>query len=326
MRFLSYGVMVYMLMALIWWTVLLIKNNASLYETKVALLQESQNRIFEVKNFDIKTTPEYETITSTFERNKKMILGEGMVFGVSLILGLWFIQNAYLKEVENTGKQKNFLLSVTHELRSPIASINLITQTLLKRKLPQEKTIDLHESILSESTRLEKLINNLLLTTRINNAYAYNFESVNLHEVISEVIKKIHFQNPEANIQIHMTEPNVHIMADKEAFISIVNNMVENGIKYSPKPAKIDINVHENQKNVIIEVMDKGIGIPENEKSKVAGQFYRVGSEETRETKGTGLGLYIVDKITKAHHGFMEIQNNIPKGSKFIITLPKKQI
>lgn len=326
MRFLSYGVMVYMLMALIWWTVLLIKNNASLYETKVALLQESQNRIFEVKNFDIKTTPEYETITSTFERNKKMILGEGMVFGISLILGLWFIQNAYIKEVENTSKQKNFLLSVTHELRSPIASINLITQTLLKRKLPQEKAIDLHESILSESTRLEKLINNLLLTTRINNAYAYNFESVNVHEVISEVIKKVHFQNPEANIQVHMTEPNVHIMADKEAFISIVNNMVENGIKYSPKPAKIDINVQENQKHVIIEVLDEGIGIPENEKSKVTGQFYRVGSEETRETKGTGLGLYIVDKITKAHHGFMEIQNNTPKGSKFIITLPKKQI
>jgi K+-sensing histidine kinase KdpD len=326
MRFLSYGVMVYMLMALIWWTVLLIKNNASLYETKVALLQESQNRIFEVKNFDIKTTPEYETITSTFERNKKMILGEGMVFGISLILGLWFIQNAYIKEVENTSKQKNFLLSVTHELRSPIASINLITQTLLKRKLPQEKAIDLHESILSESTRLEKLINNLLLTTRINNAYAYNFESVNVPEVISEVIKKVHFQNPEANIQVHITEPNVHIMADKEAFISIVNNMVENGIKYSPKPAKIDINVQENQKHVIIEVMDEGIGIPENEKSKVTGQFYRVGSEETRETKGTGLGLYIVDKITKAHHGFMEIQNNTPKGSKFIITLPKKQI
>lgn len=325
MRFLSYGVMVYMLMALIWWTVLLLKNNTSLYQTKLELLQESQNRIFEVKDFDIKTTPEYETITSTFERNKKMILGEGMVFGISLILGLWFIQNAYIKEVENTGKQKNFLLSVTHELRSPIASINLITQTLLRRKLPPEKTVDLHESILSESTRLEKLINNLLLTTRINNAYNYNFESINVHDAIHEVVKKIHFQNPEANIKPHLPEPDLHIMADKEAFISIINNMVENGIKYSPKPANIDINVQENQKNIMIEVTDEGIGIPENEKPKVTGQFYRVGSEETRETKGTGLGLYIVDKITKAHNGFMEIQNNTPKGSKFIITLPKKQ-
>ncbi len=325
MRFLSYGVMVYMLMALIWWTVLLLKNNTSLYESKLELLQESQNRIFEVKDFDIKTTPEYETITSTFERNKKMILGEGMVFGISLILGLWFIQNAYIKEVENTGKQKNFLLSVTHELRSPIASINLITQTLLKRKLPPEKTIDLHESILSESTRLEKLINNLLLTTRINNSYTYNFESINVHDAIHEVVKNTHFQSPEVNIHTHLPNADLNIMADKEAFISIINNMVENGIKYSPKPAKIDIKVHENQKNIIIEVTDEGIGIPENEKSKVTGQFYRVGSEETRETKGTGLGLYIVDKITKAHNGFMEIQNNAPKGSKFIITLPKKQ-
>ncbi len=326
MRFLSYGVMVYMLMALIWWTVLLLKNNASLYQTKIELLQESQNRIFEVKDFDIKTTPEYETITSTFERNKKMILGEGMVFGISLILGLWFIQNAYIKEVENTGKQKNFLLSVTHELRSPIASINLITQTLLKRKLDTEKTTDLHESILSESTRLEKLINNLLLTTRINNAYNYNFETIHVNEVVNEVIKKSTFQNPEAVIHTNLAKEDLTIMADKEAFISIINNMVENSIKYSPKPAQIALTIKDSQKNITIEVADQGIGIPDNEKSKVSEQFYRIGNEETRETKGTGLGLYIVDKITKAHNGTMEIRNNTPKGSKFIITLSKKQL
>jgi len=325
MRFLSYGVMVYMLMALIWWTVLLLKNNASLYQTKIELLQESQNRIFEVKDFDIKTTPEYETITSTFERNKKMILGEGMVFGISLILGLWFIQNAYIKEVENTGKQKNFLLSVTHELRSPIASINLITQTLLKRKLDTEKTTDLHESILSESTRLEKLINNLLLTTRINNAYNYNFETIHVNEVVNEVIKKSTFQNPEAVIHTNLAKEDLTIMADKEAFISIINNMVENSIKYSPKPAQIALTIKDSQKNITIEVADQGIGIPDNEKSKVSEQFYRIGNEETRETKGTGLGLYIVDKITKAHNGTMEIRNNTPKGSKIIITLSKKQ-
>lgn len=325
MRFLSYGVMVYMLMALIWWTVLLLKNNSNLYATKIELLQESQNRIFEVKDFDIKTTPEYATITSSFERNKKMILGEGMVFGISLILGLWFIQNAYIKEVENTSKQKNFLLSVTHELRSPIASINLITQTLLKRKLDPEKTTDLHESILSESTRLEKLINNLLFTTRINNSYTYNFETVNVNEVVNEVVKKTIFQYPEAIIDAHISSKELDIMADKEAFISIINNMVENGIKYSPKPAKIDIHVKENSKIIIIEVTDQGMGIPDKEKLKVTEQFYRIGSEETRETKGTGLGLYIVDKITKAHKGTMVIQNNMPKGSKFIITLPIKQ-
>ncbi len=326
MRFLSYGVMVYMLMALIWWTVLLLKNNSSLYQTKIELLQESQNRIFEVKDFDIKTTQEYEIITTAFERNKKMIIGEGMVFGISLILGLWFIQNAYIKEVENTGKQKNFLLSVTHELRSPIASINLITQTLLKRKLDQEKTTDLHESILSESTRLEKLINNLLLTTRINNSYTYNFEAIHVNEIVHEVVKKTTFQYPEAIVRTNLPNEDFTIMADKEAFISIINNMVENGIKYSPKPAKIDLTIKESQKNITIQVTDEGIGIPENEKSKIVGQFYRIGSEETRQTKGTGLGLYIVDKITKAHHGTMNIQNNTPKGSKFIITLPKKQV
>ncbi|MBK9734540.1 MAG: HAMP domain-containing histidine kinase [Saprospiraceae bacterium] len=324
MRFLSFGVMIYMLLALIWWTILLSKNNTLLYDANKEMLQLTQNQLFGVKDFSIETTSEYKVITDNYLRTKFMILGEGMVFGISLILGLWFIQKAYSKELENTRKQKNFLLSITHELKSPIASINLITETLLKRQLSSEKITDLHHSILSESNRLEKLINNLLLTTRINNRYQYNFESVDIVEIISEVVNKVKLQYSNASITTQFSTKKMYVSADKEAMISLITNLIENACKYSIDQAAVNVSVKTTTMDMIIEVMDQGVGISNLEKAKVTGQFYRSGNEELRQTKGTGLGLYIVEKITHAHRGKLKISDNHPKGTIFSISLPLK--
>ncbi|MBC7884494.1 MAG: ATP-binding protein, partial [Saprospiraceae bacterium] len=99
----------------------------------------------------------------------------------------------------------------------------------------------------------------------------------------------------------------------------------ENAVKYSPEEAIIHLNAIAGPKELQMEISDQGSGIPEKEKNKVIQQFYRIGNEDTRQTKGTGLGLYIVDKIIKAHKGTLKIQDNQPKGTKFTITLPIKQ-
>ncbi len=325
MKFLSYGVMIYMLLALIWWTTLLTRNNRSLYDSKVDWLQVTQNQLYKVEDFNIEETIEYDQLTQAYQRGKNMILGEGLVFGISLILGMWFIQNAYSRELNTNRKQKNFLLSITHELKSPIASINLITQTLLKRKLDTEKTTELHESILSESTRIEKLINNLLFATRINNEYKYNFENIDIVSLIDDIVKKFKFQHADAQILTHFESNQIFIFVDREAFISLITNLIENAIKYSNEKPIIHIELHNNESIATITVKDNGNGIPETEKPKVTQQFYRIGNEETRQTKGTGLGLYIIDKMVKAHQGKLKILDNKPKGTQFIITLPAKQ-
>jgi signal transduction histidine kinase len=323
MKALSYGVMIYMLLALIWWTILLRKTNNALYRSKIDTLQITQNQLYDVSAFDISKTEEFTTLTRQFNRNSYMILGEGLVFGISLILGIWFIQKASSKEVENSNKQKNFLLSITHELKSPIASINLITQTLLKRKVSQENLTDLHQSILSESTRLEKLINNLLLTTRLNNAYQYNFEQTDLVPLMDEIIRKLQFQYPKVVIEKSYSQDELYINGDKEAIFSVFNNLIENGIKYSRESGTIHVVLDTKQgQEITIDIIDEGIGIPDVEKKKIFQQFYRIGNEETRETKGTGLGLYIVDKIVKAHQGSIKVLDNQPKGSRFSIILP----
>lgn len=315
MKYLSYGVMVYMLLALIWWTILLSKNNTKLYE---------KNKEINYLTNNINKTVEAEKIYKDFLRNKYMILGEGMVFGISLILGLWFIQQAYTREVKYTTNQKNFLLSITHELKSPIAAIHLITETLIKRKLPNEKILDLQQSILSETSRLEKLINNLLLATKIESGYQYQLEVCNLNEMLEISSKRIQLQNPNLKISSNFTKQPLFVNADKESIYSVINNILENSVKYSNSNPEIQISLYTQKEFAVINFADNGIGIPDVEKSKVLEQFYRVGNEETRSTKGTGLGLFIVKKIIDAHNGKFTISDNNPVGTLISVFIPFK--
>jgi len=263
-----------------------------------------------------------KNVEQQYLRNKYMILGEGMVFGISLIIGMWFIQKAYNKEIQNTQNQKNFLLSITHELKSPIAAVNLITETLIKRKIPDEKKSDLYDSILSENHRLEKLINNLLMATKIESGYTYNFEPCQLHEIIQKCIDRFLVNHPEANIKLSSIV-NPVILADYESMVSIFTNLFENSIKYSENPSNIVVTLNEGSKEWSVKVADNGIGISDPEKLKVFHKFYRTGNEDTRKTKGTGLGLYIVHKIVNAHHGDIKISDNPGGGTIFTITFPK---
>lgn len=319
MKYLSYGVMYYMLLALIWWTILLSKNNTKLYDQKKALIE------WQYKDNIQLLTAQNKLVDKEFTKNKYMIIGEGLVFGLSLIFGIWMLQKAYNKELESATKQKNFLLSVTHELKSPIASIHLITETLLKRKLPHEKVIELHNSIISESRRLEKLVNNILMATKLDHDYRYHFQPCSMDELVYHCVQRIKLQYPLANININYGYEEIFFDADKEATESIITNLIENSIKYSTEIPKVEINMDQNNDKVILRVSDEGVGIPDTEKDQVKNQFYRIGNEETRKSKGTGLGLYIVNKIVVAHQGKFTIQDNKPKGTIAIISLPLHQ-
>jgi K+-sensing histidine kinase KdpD len=325
MRYMSYGIMFYMLMALVWWTILLSKYNRNTFESKTTTIQLIHEKSATNSGISYTSTPEYTKIKNQFERNKTMILGEGFVFGVSLIIGLYFIQKAYLSEVDNTKRQKNFLLSITHELKSPITAIKLTADTIKSRKISPAQQTELCDNILSENNRLEKLINNLLLASRINNAYAYNFEYINLREVIDGITPKLKKIHPNHAIDVIYGDFDHQIVADKEAIYSLFYNLIENGIKYSPKLTPIVIQTNTSNGFVNVFIKDLGVGIPIGERVRIFEQFYRIGQEETRTSKGTGLGLYIVNRITNAHNGKITITENLPNGSIFKVALPIKQ-
>jgi len=323
MKFLSYGVMTYMLLALIWWTVLLTKNNAELYQTKLQLIKMEQNTdAFIIETINIQSQ-EIIDLTKKYNRKANMILGEGLVFGLILIIGLWLLQRSFDKELEDAKRQKNFLLSITHELKSPITAVNLIMQTLMRRTLEIDKRNELYNNALDESKRLESLINNLLLSTKLDGNFLYNFEETNIIPLIKQDIEKLVSLHPE--IQINLKLPKESILnIDKEAFHSLVFNVLENGVKYNDNiDIQLDVEINENSTHTSLIFKDNGWGIPKNEKENIFLQFYRIGNEETRKTKGTGLGLYIVHKIVTAHKGNIKVLDNSPKGTIFQIILPK---
>ncbi len=306
-KILLYGLLAYMLAAFVWWAILLSKNNRENYTLKKQLSQYEKN------------ISESE-VQEVYQAKKNMIIGEGLVFGISLLIGLYLIHKAYWKEIENNKKQNNFLLSVTHELKTPITSLNLINKTLTEKNIPTEKSKLLLQSAYSESKRLESLVDNILTAAEMEQEYTYNLERIDITELITERCKM--FENT-FGVEIKKeVVSELFCEVDREAFIKLIDNLISNAIKYSPHNKTISIQLSHSANSAIIKVADNGIGIPAQERKKVLDKFYRIGSEETRETKGTGLGLYIANEIVMAHQGTMTIVDNNPVGTIFNINLP----
>ena len=300
-----------MLVAFGWWAILLNKKNEENYHLK--------NRILHVdKSYSV------QDIKLEYRNQQKMIIGEGLVFGISLLFGLFLINKAFWTEIKVNKSRSNFLLSVTHELKTPIASLKLINKTLATKNLSSEKNKTLLKAAGEEGRRIESLVSNILTAAQIEQSYSYNMEPMDLTELISKYIHRTYTLNGIHRVKQDLGE---HIMADvdQEAFTSVLNNLLDNAIKYAPDDSHIDVVLNQNTNQVTFQVIDQGIGITDIEKKQVLQKFYRTGNEETRESKGTGLGLFIVKQIVHAHHGSIRIQDNNPKGTIFEIILPKKK-
>ncbi len=325
MKYLSYGVMVYMLMALIWWAILLSGSNAKIYRQQFLLLDHGVHPgITDVTSND--SILKYPALASEYNKKRKMIIGEGIVFGFSLVLGMYLIQKAYTNQIRTNRNQKNFMLSVSHELKTPITAINLLAGTLQKREVDRDMVRELSGDILAENLRLEKLVSNLLLATRLGSHIGLNFETVDVKQIINEVVSGSSRQWPGARIVFENdnAEP-MPVICDHDAMVSIFTNLVDNAVKYSESSAQVKIKAKISGAWAEFSVADQGIGIPATEKPNITKLFYRVGPEETRRTKGTGIGLYIVSKLVNAHSGTLSVEDNQPKGTIFRFKIPTIQ-
>lgn len=252
-----------------------------------------------------------------------MIAGEGTVFLLLLLYGIYRIRKAYDTETQLVSQQKNFVLSVTHELKTPIAATKLQLQTLLKHKqLDEEKREQLLQSALKETNRLNRLIEDVLLASRAEkNELLLNTETIPVSELAKDIIESYYkdkMADGSLNIQI---QPNLTAKTDKLLFPSIIINLIDNAFKYSPGNPKVNFELKGEGQNIVMEFSDNGIGVTEEEREKIFQKFYRVGNEETRKTKGTGLGLYIVKTIVDAHGGKISLASNQPKGSVFTVII-----
>ena len=306
-RWISVLIMIYILLAISWWGYLLYIKNDKYYE--VLINQETQE----------------SNIHSILEEKKDqstMIVGEGIVLAASVLLGLWLINRSITREITSVNNQNNFLLSVSHELKSPIAAIKLAIQTLKRKGLKVEQKELLLDRAVLDSDRLEKMIENVLITANFDNSSFQVFlEQIELVDVISQIIRE-HQQLSHRDIYLTNNLTKNLYLTDESIIRTIVDNLLENAVKYSEPNERIDVKLYEVDSELNIQVEDLGIGIGEKDKLKVIDRFYRGDNKEVRKQKGTGLGLYIVKRLSDKLNGSLSISDNLPKGTIMKVKLP----
>lgn len=212
------------------------------------------------------------------------------------------------------------MLSITHELNSPLASIKLNIETLQKRKLSPDKIEMVLARTAQESERLHHLINNILATARMEKTgFELYPENVDLIKTISMLVAKYNCLIAQ---KIIFDNTGAHwVNIDVLSFELIMQNLIENAAKYSDPTSEIEVYSSFKNGKISLEIRDQGIGISPNEKPNVIAKFYRVGNEDTRRSKGTGLGLYLVSNLITEMNGSLEIVDNIPNGTIFRIEM-----
>lgn len=269
----------------------------------------------------IQLTEELDLMKSTVSNRVWMIVGEGMVFLLILIIGMWRIQVSIRRDRILTERQNNFLLSVTHELKTPLASTKLFLQTLLKRDLEKEKRDDLLQKTLLENQRLAEIVESILTATRLENrSFTLHREWVDLNELIQEIATQINDDLGKKWVKFEFSE---HVKVETDVFMmkTVIRNLIENGRKYASDSPELVVKLLRKGEQVSVEVSDFGKGIPLEYQSEIFKKFVRVENEETRSQKGTGLGLFITAEFVKLMGGNISYRANSPSGSIFEILL-----
>lgn len=251
------------------------------------------------------------------------------VGGIILIVAIGFVISIIFRnlnvQLRLTRLYDNFIANVTHELKSPLASIQLYLETMNTRKVPQEDRKKFIETMLKDTRRLNNLINSILEIPRIElKKVAHSFHVYNAGNIIkslfNETIDQYNLTSEEFNIS---GIANCECVVDPNAIKIVFNNLVDNAIKYSVPPVKIDVSFNCDRKNVFIHIADNGIGLGSKDQKRIFKKFQRIYRNDIPSVKGTGLGLYWVKEIVKSHGGEITVQSQgINKGTTFTIELP----
>jgi signal transduction histidine kinase len=269
----------------------------------------------------IELTEELKKEPTEIAKRITMIFGEGLVFFVILIFGLSKIRSSIIKELRLSERQNNFLLSVTHELKTPLAANKLYLQTIQKRKLDAQSQTDLLQKAVQENERLELMIDNILNASRIENKALQPIkEEKNLSEILRSVVDRFHRRYQKDFI---VCEIEAEIVEQIDVFFieTILNNLIENAIKYGNIEKGITVYLFKKNREILFGVKDQGPGISKELRKQIFYKFFRAGNEETRMKKGSGLGLFIVSELVRIHNAKILYKENSPSGANFEITL-----
>jgi signal transduction histidine kinase len=299
-----------MVAALFWWYVALVKQNDQIANIKFGTFQSNDpaisQKVAEIQDFQL--------------RKSKQYIGEGLTILFLFLVGAIYVYRSLIKQIRYSNQQQNFMMAVTHELKTPIAITQLNLETILKRNLDVDQQKKMLEISLLETQRLDNLCNNILLASQLDmGEYKAIAQEVNLSVIVENTIKNFKSRFAERNFQAFI-DADIQLKGESVLLQLLLNNLIDNAIKYSNAGSTVTIHLHQDNTKIQMQVIDEGVGVPVSDKDKIFEKFYRVGAEYTRTTKGTGLGLYLCNRIAKFHHGTLEVSPNSPKGSIFTFT------
>jgi len=308
----------YIIAALIWWFISLEKQNN--------LISNEQYKIIDARK-DSLSFIDYSKNISAIENEKKRnsakYISEGATFLLLILIGAFYVYRSVRRQFKLQLQQQNFMMAVTHELKTPIAVAKLNLETMQKYNLEPEKQKKLIRTTLDETSRLNFLTNNILVASQLEGqTNLTDKEDLNLSDLLTDCLRDFRNRFHEREI-LEEIEADTEVKGDALLLQMLINNLVENAIKYSPKDKPVKAVLKKNETGVLLEIKDEGPGIPDEEKKKIFSKFYRIGNESTRKTQGTGLGLYLCRKIAIEHKADISVTNNEPRGSKFAVSFKK---
>jgi K+-sensing histidine kinase KdpD len=301
--------LLYIVAETVWWFIALQRQNHQMSYYKIQQLTAGD--------------PDYlhklDLITMEEQAKSIQYIGEGATFLLFILIAAIFLYRAVRRQLKISRQQQNFMMAITHELKTPIAIAKLNLETLQRHKLDESKQQKLVQATLQEANRLNSLANNILVSAQLEaGGYQLSREDLDFSLLVGSCLQDFHRRFPQRLIETSVAD-TVDLKGDPLLLEILVNNLLENAVKYSPATSLIHLSLDRKNHRVTLKVADEGPGIPDNEKKKIFQRFYRIGNEQVRKTKGTGLGLYLCKKIAADHNADIGVTNNTPTGSIFAV-------
>ena len=245
-------------------------------------------------------------------------MGEGITFLLMILAGAAYVFRIIKKQLVQSEQQKNFMMAISHELKTPIAVTKLNLETMQIRKLEFGQQQKLIRSTIQEANRLNTLCNNMLFMRQLDSeGSSLTYEKFDLSTLAIDCAEDFILRFPERRIGIDV-ENDITITGDKLLLQLAINNLLDNAIKYSGKDDVVLIKIVKEPKRIKLQVIDQGIGVKAAEKEKIFEKYFRGAG---KQTKGTGLGLYLTREIVRQHRGNISMKSNKPRGSIFEIQI-----
>jgi signal transduction histidine kinase len=251
------------------------------------------------------------------------VLVEGLILLLVVLVGVYVIFVYWKRQSDLVQQQKNVMAQVTHELKSPLASIKLHLETIKLRKPPPDRLDRFLDTMLADTERLNNLISNLLMTAKLENRVrALYYPVIDLSELVEQFIEQKRSILPEGGNLTGSVEKGIRAKVDTEGMETVLRNLYENALLYSEASPEITINLSRKGRTCLLSFRDNGRGIDRKDLGKVFKMFYRV-RQQGENIRGTGLGLHIVKSVVKEHGGRITVHSEgLGKGCEFRIVLP----